>query len=220
LRVVRALEAEPALLGASAHLLLAARKEKSSSTETAIESMNIVNVSPDSPFLGQMAELLVAGFREHWHAWETVDEGVAEVREILGKGFARAALDEDGATVLGWIGGLPGYDGQVWELHPLVVAPARQKQGLGRALVADFETQVQSRVGLTIQLGSDDEDDMTSLAGADLYDRLWDRIAHIRNLKGHPYEFYQKCGYTITGVVPDANGRGKPDILMSKRVGG
>jgi hypothetical protein len=25
-------------------------------------------------------------------------------------------------------------------------------------------------------------------------------------------------GYVITGVVPDANGIGKPDILMSKRV--
>jgi hypothetical protein len=25
-------------------------------------------------------------------------------------------------------------------------------------------------------------------------------------------------GYTITGVVPDANGIGKPDILMSKRI--
>jgi hypothetical protein len=27
-------------------------------------------------------------------------------------------------------------------------------------------------------------------------------------------------GYVITGVVPDANGRGKPDIIMSKRVAG
>jgi hypothetical protein len=25
-------------------------------------------------------------------------------------------------------------------------------------------------------------------------------------------------GYVISGVVPDANGVGKPDILMSKRV--
>jgi len=37
-------------------------------------------------------------------------------------------------------------------------------------------------------------------------------------VKGHPFEFYQKQGYVITGVVPDANGVGKPDILMSKRV--
>ena len=180
--------------------------------------MPIVSVTSASPFLDQMAELLVSGFRDHWDAWATPAEGLAEVHEILGRGFARAALDDAGAQVLGWIGGLPEYDGQVWELHPLVVRPDRQRQGLGRALVADFEQQVKARGGLTITLGSDDEDDMTSLAGVDLYDHLWERIAHIQNLKGHPYEFYQKLGYTITGVVPDANGRGKPDILMGKRV--
>ena len=181
-------------------------------------AMRIVIVTPDSPFLDQMAELLVIAFREHWDAWHTPAEGLAEVHDVLSQGFARAALDDDGQTVLGWIGGLPGYDGHVWELHPLAVRPDRQRQGIGRVLVADFEQQVQARGGLTITLGTDDEDAMTSLAGVDLYDHLWERIAHIQNLKGHPFEFYQKLGYTITGVVPDANGRGKPDILMGKRV--
>jgi hypothetical protein len=32
------------------------------------------------------------------------------------------------------------------------------------------------------------------------------------------YEFYQKQGYVIVGVMPDANGLGKPDILMAKSV--
>ena len=59
---------------------------------------------------------------------------------------------------------------------------------------------------------------MTSLAGVDLFENLWDKIKNIQNLKGHPFEFYQKMGYVITGVVPDANGKGKPDIMMSKRV--
>jgi aminoglycoside 6'-N-acetyltransferase I len=180
--------------------------------------MQITNV-PDNPDIHrQMAELLVAGFREHWDAWKTVDEGLDEVHEALAKGFVRIALSGDGATVLGWIGGLPEYDGHVWELHPLVVRPDHQQQGIGRALVADFEQQVKARGGLTIRLGTDDEDNMTSLAGCDLYDNLWERIAHIRNIKNHPFEFYQKCGYTIIGVMPDANGRGKPDIIMGKRV--
>jgi aminoglycoside 6'-N-acetyltransferase I len=59
---------------------------------------------------------------------------------------------------------------------------------------------------------------MTSLGGADLYRDLWQQIANIVNLKGHPYEFYMKLGYVITGVMPDANGHGKPDIYMGKRL--
>ena len=97
--------------------------------------------------------------------------------------------------------------------------PDLQRRGIGRRLVADFEAQVRSRGGLTIGLGSDDEDGMTSLAGVDIYDRTWERIANIHDIKGHPFGFYQKLGYTITGIMPDANGWGKPDILMSKRVG-
>ena len=32
----------------------------------------------------------------------------------------------------------------------------------------------------------------------------------------HPFQFYRKLGYVVTGVMPDANGRGRPDIYMSK----
>ena len=180
--------------------------------------MQITNVPSSSDVLDQMAEILVIGFQDHWDAWQTVNEALADIRTILEKGFARVALSDDGLTVIGWIGGLPEYDGNVWELHPLVVNPAKQRQGIGQMLVTDFEQQVKIRGGLTIQLGSDDEDGMTSLSDCDLYHNLCDQIAHIQNLKGHPYEFYQKCGYSIIGVVPDANGRGKPDIIMGKRV--
>jgi hypothetical protein len=44
------------------------------------------------------------------------------------------------------------------------------------------------------------------------------QVARIENRRGHPYEFYQKLGFVIVGVLPDANGPGKPDILMAKRV--
>ena len=165
------------------------------------------------------AEMLVEGFREHWpDAWPDPESALDEVREALNPGkVCRAAIDETG-TMVGWVGGIPEYDGNVWELHPLVVAPAHQGQGIGRSLVFDLEQQVRERGALTLRLGTDDEDDMTTLAGVDLYDELPGCLARVRNLKGHPYEFYQKCGFTIVGVVPDANGRGKPDILMAKRV--
>jgi aminoglycoside 6'-N-acetyltransferase I len=106
----------------------------------------------------------------------------------------------------------------VWELHPLVVRQAAQGGGVGRALVEDLVAQVRERGGLTLTLGSDDEDDMTSLSGVDLYPDVWRHIATIRNLRRHPYEFYQRCGFSIIGLVPDANGPGKPDILMARRV--
>jgi aminoglycoside 6'-N-acetyltransferase I len=71
--------------------------------------------------------------------------------------------------VIGWIAGSPQYGGRVWELHPLVVRPDAQRRGIGRALVNDFETQVRMRGGLTILLGSDDENNMTTLNGIELY---------------------------------------------------
>lgn len=174
----------------------------------------------DPAAIAQAAAILRDAFREHWpEAWPTPEEATEGVVEMLVPDrIARVAVNGAG-EVVGFIGGIPEYDGNIWELHPLAVRPDLQGCGIGRALVADFERLVAARGGLTIVLGSDDEDGMTSLSGVDLYDGLWDRIRTIENLKGHPFGFYRKLGYTITGVVPDANGRGKPDILMGKRVG-
>lgn len=183
--------------------------------------MNILTPQPDDQnFVLQAAQLLVGAFREHWPgAWQTVEDGLEEVHEMtVPERILRAAVDNEG-KLLGVIGGIPEYEGKVWELHPLAVQPSMQGRGVGRALVEDFEEQVRQRGGLTITLGTDDEDNMTSLSDVDLYDNTWEKIRDIRNLKGHPYEFYQRMGYVITGVVPDANGRGRPDILMSKRIG-
>jgi aminoglycoside 6'-N-acetyltransferase I len=183
--------------------------------------MKIINILPtDEALIQQAAQLMVDAFHEHWPAaWPTLKDGLEEVNEMFEtERICRAALDADG-NLLGIIGGISGYDGHVWELHPLAVQPKLQGQGIGRALIADFEDQVRQRGGLTITLGSDDEDNMTSLSNVNLYEDTWEKIQNIRNLKGHPFEFYQKMGYMITGVVPDANGRGKPDILMAKRVG-
>jgi aminoglycoside 6'-N-acetyltransferase I len=182
--------------------------------------MDLTDLPPDdASAIQQAAALLVAGFQAHWpHAWPDLPSALAEVHEALApEKICRIAREQDG-TVLGWIGGNPQYRGHVWELHPLVVHPDAQRRGIGRALVDDFETQVRMRGGLTILLGSDDEDNMTTISGVELYPEVWRHIKNIRNLRGHPYEFYQKCGFVIVGVVPDANGPGKPDILMAKRV--
>jgi aminoglycoside 6'-N-acetyltransferase I len=67
-------------------------------------------------------------------------------------------------------------------------------------------------------LGSDDEADLTTLSGIDLYANIPGAIAQAKGTSPHPLEFYRKLGYTLIGVVPDANGRGKPDILLAKRI--
>ena len=184
--------------------------------------MQIIDLTPaHAHALEDAAALLVEGFATHWPAaWPDLESARAEVRAWLGpEHLCRAAVDPQG-RVLGWIAGHAQYDGHVWELHPLVVRADRRGAGLGRRLVADLEAHVAQRGGLTLLVGSDDEDQLTSLGGIDLYPHVWEHIAHIRNLHGHPYGFYERCGFTIVGVVPDANGLGKPDILLAKRVGG
>jgi aminoglycoside 6'-N-acetyltransferase I len=182
--------------------------------------MKITDLLPDDmDAIHQAAALLVEAFCEHWpNAWPDMASALKEVHEAFGAGRVnRIAVDDSGA-VLGWVGGIPGYGGNVWEVHPLAVLPTHQRKGIGRALMTDLESLARERGVLTLWLGSDDEDDMTTLSGVDLYDDIPGQIARIRNVRGHPYEFYQKMGFVIAGVVPDANGPGKPDILMSKRV--
>jgi aminoglycoside 6'-N-acetyltransferase I len=106
----------------------------------------------------------------------------------------------------------------VWELHPLVVRRDRRRQGVGRRLVADLEVQVASRGGRTIMLGTDDENGRTSIAGVDLYPGVLDKLRAIEDRSGHPFAFYRRLGFEVVGVIPDANGFGKPDILMAKRI--
>ena len=180
--------------------------------------MEIRDLQPnDESAILQTAALLVEGFL---NAWPDQESALEEVHASFGTGhISRIALDEKG-EVLGWIGGMSQYDGNVWELHPLVVRADCRGQGIGRMLVADLEIQVQAQGGLTLWLGTDDEDDGTTLSNVDLYPNVWEHIADIRNLKGHPYEFYQKLGFVIVGVLPDANGLGKPDIFMAKRLSG
>jgi aminoglycoside 6'-N-acetyltransferase I len=181
--------------------------------------MQIVDVRPgDQPRIEQMALLLVIGFRVIApDSWQTLDEAREEVDDVLKEGFCRAALDDSGA-VAGWIGALPEYDGNVWELHPLVVDPARHGQGIGRALVLDLEDQVRQRGGITIMLGTDDHTNLTSLSSADLYADLPAAIANATASPPHPLGFYRRLGYAIVGVMPDANGHGKPDIYMAKKL--
>jgi aminoglycoside 6'-N-acetyltransferase I len=189
----------------------------------AAPAFRIIELSPDDEkAVNQTAALLIEGFRGHTPTWPDMEKALEGVYESFGENhISRIAVDGQG-DVLGWIGGIHHrsvYQGRLWELHPLVVQPSRQGQGIGRALVRDLEEQIAKRGGAVIYLGTDDEDNRTSLGAADLYPNVLEHLQNIRNIKRHPYEFYQKMGYTIVGAMPDANGPGQPDIFMAKRVG-
>jgi aminoglycoside 6'-N-acetyltransferase I len=166
--------------------------------------------------LEDAAKLLVEEF-DPSYGWPTLDLAREEVRGVIAEGFARAMIEND--FLLGWIGGVPEYQGRVWELHPLVVHREHRRRGIGRTLVEAFESEARTRGAHTVTLGTDDTSGMTSLSEVDLYADIPGQIRGLRDRgKHHPFLFYQKLGYVVTGVMPDANGPGKPDIYMSKRV--
>jgi aminoglycoside 6'-N-acetyltransferase I len=181
--------------------------------------MRIVDLDGDNEeAVRQAAELLVRCFGHLPSGWHTLEEGLAEVRESLAPDrVSRVGLDAEG-NVLGWIGAIPTYGGHVWEIHPLVVRPDRQRQGIGRALVADLARLARERGVDTLFVATDDEDGRTNLSGVDVYPDVLGWAARIKAVGGHPLEFYRKCGFVVVGLIPDANGFGKPDILMAKRV--
>jgi aminoglycoside 6'-N-acetyltransferase I len=156
-------------------------------------------------------------------AWKTLDDARDEVATFFTDpdrtGRAWAAVDADGALV-GWIGAIRQYEGHVWELHPLVVDPARQRRGVGTRLVRALEDAARAAGVLTVTLGTDDDFGGTTVFGADLYDDLPGHIARLAPRDGapvpHPVEFYRRVGYAVIGLMPDANGRGRHDILMAR----
>ena len=177
--------------------------------------MQIVDlVTQPAAIRAQAAAILADTFPDE-NGWPTIELGLAEIAWIAKDGFVRAALEDN--QVIGWVGGLSEYRGRVWELHPIVVAKNRRLQGIGRVLVDAFEAEARRRGGLTATLGTDDHYGQTSVFDVNLYRDLPAHISGLKDLgERHPFLFYRKLGYVVTGLMPDANRRGRPDIYMSK----
>jgi len=152
--------------------------------------------------------------------WETFEDAMEEIMDLFADepdGVFLAAVEN--GEVLGWCGILPEYDGNVCELHPIVVRGDQQGKGIGTALMYAIEKRAKEKGALTMYLGADDElpGGETSFGDVDLYDNLPKRMQEFEP-GTHQSAFYLKLGYKIVGVIPDANGKGKPDIFFAKQL--
>lgn len=151
-------------------------------------------------------------------AYGAPGEAEAEValRRADGDWLGLAALE--GERLVGWIGAIRTYS-HGWEIHPLVVAPDRQRRGIGAALLAALEARARSEGVLTLFLGSDDDYGGTSLFGRDLWPDVVSHVAATEaTTRGHALTFYGRHGYQVVGLLPDVNGAGRPDILLAKQL--
>jgi len=166
----------------------------------------------------QAAELLTRAFAHQPNTWRRLPEATAEVATFFHDPDRSALAALDGERVVGWIGMIRAYS-HAFELHPIAVDPPWQRRGVGAQLVRALEAAARSQGALTLYLGSDDDFGGTTLYGADPYPDLLAALGAVaQSPRGHPLGFYLRLGFVLSGIVPDANGPGKPDILMAKRL--
>jgi aminoglycoside 6'-N-acetyltransferase I len=178
-----------------------------------LQIVDFADLTPEQR--AEAARVLADAFADRPEAFD--GEFAAEVETFFADPARAAIAAVDGENLVGWVGRIETYE-HAWELHPLAVDPAVQRRGVGTVLVKALEERVKAAGVLTLYLGTDDEFGGTNLYGADLFPNVADKIATLRETGGHPFAFYGKLGYEVVGLIPDANGFGKPDIWMAKRL--
>ena len=67
-------------------------------------------------------------------------------------------------------------------------------------------------------LGTSDVTSATSLSDVDLFADTPAHLAAATAHRSHPLAFWQRVGYAVVGVIPDAEGRGAPSIQLARRL--
>lgn len=172
--------------------------------------------SADEPMIETLAKITYEAFQENAPDWlPTLESAREEVLEALAPG-RQARVILEGSQPIGWIGVITGP--HVWEIHPIVVAVDAQNKGYGQRLVAHVEELARSSGALTLFAGTSDEVGTTNLFGQDIYLDPVGAIANIEATGRNPFEFWLRAGFKIVGLMPDAEGPGKPGIHLAKRI--
>ena len=176
----------------------------------------------DGPLIESLVPLTVRAAAINSPRWLPDPERArAEIVTVAaGAGVCRALLA--GEEAIGWAGAAPSAR-TAWELHPLLVDPLRHGGGAGRCLVAELERLASAAGALTMELSTSDATRATTLGGKDLFADPLGALARLEVLdpsRGHAFRFWQKVGYSVVGVLPDAEGEGVPSIRLAKSLGG
>ncbi len=182
-----------------------------------MEPFRIADLKPeDAELIRQTAQVAYEASQSISKIWlPTVEAAMEEVHESLERdGISRVLMEGDRVVV--WAGAFRQFSGRVVEIHPLIVARADQGKGWGRQMVSHVEDWAREQGALTLLIGTSDETNATSLSGVDLYGNPGTAIASFHQVAPHPCGFWWRLGFRIVGVLPDAEGIGKPNILMAK----
>jgi aminoglycoside 6'-N-acetyltransferase I len=168
----------------------------------------------DDAQLGTLEALTFAAAGEHAPEWlPTSRDAREEITDALAPAITSYVMLDDDVPIA-WVA-VSHQWGHVWELHPLIVAIEHQRRGHGRRLVEAAEHHAATHGGLTMWVGTSDSTAATSVGGIDLYADPLGALATIEARRPHAFQFWQRVGYRIVGVVPDAEGPGKPSICLA-----
>lgn len=172
------------------------------------------------PAIRNIAVLLQASFRAL--PWQDEEETVRAVSEWFGQRRAHVTAYDDGSLV-GYATAAPmdGFD--IWRMDWMAVAPEYRGRGLGVAVLRRLEQHAHSEGARTFltSVGDDGAMASTSLWGKNLFEPdVLHHLGQLQELRPYALGFYRHAGYSVVGVLPDANGPGMPEILLARSLAG
>jgi len=134
------------------------------------------------------------------------------------RGKNRLFVAEESSRVIAFVGVLHHVFPKAYQIEPLIVEHQFRRQGIGGKLLELTEFKLKQEGIHTLFITAQDTESSTNLSGQDFYaDNPLALLANIE-YSNHPMRFYEKRGYHITGIIPDANGFGRPEYILSKRI--